>query len=258
MTELTFRPEPGGRSLPAMSLAHARMETRMLIRNAEQLLIALVIPLLLLLGGVESGNVVDLGSGRRVDVLTPGVLALAVLSTSFTSLAIATAFERRYGVLKRLGASPLPRTGLLLGKALSLLAVEAGQLTVIAVVGLALGWRPSGGVAAVAGAVVLIALGTVAFASLGLLLAGTVRAEAALALANLTYVVLLAAGAVLIPVSSYPAGMRPVASTLPSGALAEGLRDALSGGSVGVGHAIALVAWCAVGAVLTARTFRWD
>ncbi len=46
-----------------------------------------------------------------VDVFTPGVLALAVMSTAFTSLAIATGFERRYGVIKRLGASPLPRSG---------------------------------------------------------------------------------------------------------------------------------------------------
>jgi ABC-2 type transport system permease protein len=258
MTALSFEPRPGGRSVAAMALTHAAMEARLLIRNGEQLLIAIVIPLLLLVGGVESGDVVDLGSGRRIDVLTPGVLALAVLSTSFTSLAIATAFERRYGVLKRLGASPLPRTGLLAGKALSVLAVELGQLAVIAVVGLVLGWEPTGGAEAVAAAVVLISLGTLAFASLGLLLAGTVRAEAALASANLVYVVLLAAGAVLIPVSSYPDSMQPIVSALPSGALAQGLRDALSGNGLGIGPVVALVAWSAAGVALTARTFSWD
>jgi ABC-2 type transport system permease protein len=258
MTSLTFEPRPGGRPVASMALAHAAMEARLLVRNGEQLLIAIVIPLLLLVSGAESGDIVDLGSGRRIDVLTPGVLALAVLSTSFTSLAIATAFERRYGVLKWLGASPLPRAGLLLGKAFSVLVIELGQLAVIAAVGLALGWEPSGGVAAAAEAVVLIALGTLAFSSLGLLLAGTVRAEAALATANLVYVVLLAAGAVLIPVSSYPDGMQPVVSVLPSGALAQGLRDALSGAGLGIGPVIVLVAWFAAGAVLTARTFSWD
>jgi ABC-2 type transport system permease protein len=258
MSPLTFEPRPGGRPMAAMAVSHAAMEARLLLRNGEQLLIAIVIPLLLLVGGAESGGVVDLGSGRRIDVLTPGVLALAVLSTSFTSLSIATAFERRYGVLKRLGASPLPRTGLLLGKALSVLAIEVGQLALITAVGLALGWRPSGGAGAAAAAVLLIVLGTLAFASLGLLLAGTVRAEAALAGANLVYVVLLAAGAVLIPVKSYPDGMQPFVSVLPSGALAQGLRDALSGGGLGVGHVVVLAAWFAVGAVLTARTFAWD
>jgi ABC-2 type transport system permease protein len=258
MSTLTFEPRPGGRPVVSMALAHAVMETRLLVRNGEQLLIAIVIPLLLLVGGAESGGVVDLGSGRRIDVLTPGVLALAVLSTSFTSLAIATAFERRYGVLKRLGASPLPRTGLLAGKALSVLAIEIAQLAVIAAVALALGWRPSGGVLAVVGAVLLIVLGTAVFASLGLLLAGTVRAEAALAAANLVYVVLLAAGAVLIPVTSYPDGMQPVVSVLPSGALAQGLRDALSGDGLGIGHIVVLLAWLAVGSVLTVRTFSWD
>ncbi len=138
--ELT--PDPRAAAWPAMSWAHARMETRLLLRNGEQLLLALVIPLLLLLGGAESGGVVDLGSGRRIDVLTPGVIALAVMSTSFTSLAIATGFERRYGVLKRLGATPLPRTGLLAGKVGSLVIVELGQLAVI----MAVGGRCSAGV----------------------------------------------------------------------------------------------------------------
>ena len=142
MTALSFAPAPGRAPFASMVWSHARMETRLLARNGEQLLLALVIPLLLLVGGAESGGVVNLGAGRRIDVLTPGVLALAVMSTSFTSLAIATGFERRYGVLKRLGASPLPRSGLLLGKVVSLLVVEVGQLLLIGAAGLALGWRP--------------------------------------------------------------------------------------------------------------------
>ncbi len=258
MSDLTFTPTPGTRSFGQLVWAHATMESRLLLRNGEQLVLALVIPLLLLIGGAESGGVVDLGAGRRIDVLTPGVLALAVLSTSFTSLAIATGFERRYGVLKRLGASPLPRSGLLLGKVVSLLVVEVGQLVVISAAGLTLGWQPRGGPSAVLYAVLLVVLGTLAFAALGLLMAGSLRAEATLAGANLVYVVLLVAGAVVIPLSTYPEPLQRVVAVLPSGALAEGLREVFAGDGLGALRLLVLVAWGVVAAALTVRTFRWE
>ena len=241
-----------------MVWSHARMETRLLVRNGEQLLLALVIPLLLLVGGAESGGVVNLGSGRRIDVLTPGVLALAVMSTSFTSLAIATGFERRYGVLKRLGASPLTRGGLLLGKVVSLVLVEAGQVALIAAAGVALGWRPHAGAADVGWALALCLAGTAAFAALALLMAGTLRAEATLAAANLVYILLLVAGAVVVPLSSYPSGMRDLVTLLPSGALAEGLRESLSGGGVDPLRLLVLAVWAVLGAAATMRVFRWE
>lgn len=258
MSRLSFEPAPQAQPLNALVVRHARMETRLLLRNGEQLVLAIVIPLLLLVGGAEAGDVIDLGAGRRIDVLTPGVFALAVISTSFTSLAIATAFERRYGVLKRLGASPLPRSGLLLGKVVSLLAIEAGQLLVLSLAGLALGWEPSGGIGALAAAVLLVALGTWAFAALGLLMAGTIRAEATLAAANLVYVVLLLGGAVVIPLSSYPESLQGLVAALPSGALAEGLREAFSGQGLDWLRVAVLVAWGGVATVLTVRTFRWE
>jgi ABC-2 type transport system permease protein len=258
MTALSFVPAPGRAPLSRMVWAHARMETRLLARNGEQLLLALVIPVLLLVGAAESGGVVNLGGGRRIDVLTPGVLALAVMSTSFTSLAIATGFERRYGVLKRLGASPLPRGGLLLGKVVSLLVVETVQVVVIGGVGLALGWHPRVTVGTVAWALLLGVAGTAAFASLGLLMAGTLRAEATLAAANLVYILLLVAGAVVVPLSSYPSGIRDFVTLLPSGALAEGLRASLGGGALSAGHLLVLVAWAAVASVAGMRLFRWE
>lgn len=162
----SYVPAPGAAPLPAMVRSQMLMETRLLLRNAEQLVLTVVIPVLVLVGGVAAGSAVDLGDGRRVDVLTPGVMALAVMSTAFTSVAIATGFERRYGVLKRLGASPLPRSGLLAGKVGAVLVVEALQLALVATVGLALGWQPHGGVVAVGAAVVLVVLGTAAFLSL--------------------------------------------------------------------------------------------
>lgn len=240
-----------------MVRAQAVLETRLLLRNGEQVLLALVIPLVVLVAGVLVGD--DLLDLRRaaVDTLTPGVLALAVMSTAFTSLAIATGFERRYGVLKRLGASPLPRTGLLAAKVLSLLMIEALQLVSIAVVAGLLGWGPRLTVVSVVSALLLIAAGTAAFAALGLLLAGLLRAEATLAVANLVYVLLLVGGAVIAPAHIYgPAG--EVLVLLPSGALSTGLRSALEGGALPVIPLLVLAAWTAAGAAATARTFRWE
>jgi ABC-2 type transport system permease protein len=257
-TTLSFAPDPGAAPLGRQLLAQTRMELRLLLRNGEQLLLALVIPLLLLVGGAEAGGVVDLGPGRRIDVLTPGIMALAVMSTAFTSLAIATGFERRYGVLKRLGASPLPRHGLLLGKVLALLTVLSLQLLVIAAAGLLLGWRPGGGFGAVLECAALIVLGTAAFAGLGLFMAGVLRAEATLAAANLVYVVLLAAGAVVVPLDKYPGWWQPLATWLPSGALAEGMRDATTGGGAALLLFFVLAVWVVIEAALAVRTFRWE
>ena len=255
---LDLSPRPGAASTSAMVAAQTRMELRLLARNGEQLLITLVIPLLLLVAGTRSGRVVDLGAGRPIDIVTPGVLGLAVLSTSFTSVAIATGFERRYGVLKRLGASPLPRWGLLAGKSAAVVVVELVQLLVLACVALLLGWDPAGGLAPWAWLVLLAVLGTAAFGSLGLLIAGTLRAEATLAVANLVYVLLLVGGGLLVPLSRYPDGAQGVLALLPSGALGEGMRSAFEDGTVDLLPLVVLAAWAAVGTALTARTFRWE
>jgi ABC-2 type transport system permease protein len=201
---------------------------------------------------------VDLGPGRSIDIITPGVLALAVLSTSFTSLAIATGFERRYNVLKRMGASPLPRWGLLTGKMSAVFVVELVQLAVLTAVARLVGWDPHGGVAAVAWVALLVLLGTAAFGGLGLLIAGTLRAEATLAVANLVYVVLLVGGGLIVPLTRYPGSSHRFLELLPSGALGEGLRDTFAGHGPG-GMAVAVLAIWALGAgALTSRTFRWE
>ena len=254
----TFTPQPGAAPLPRMVLTQARMESKLMLRNGEQLLIAIVIPVIVLIGLVSAADSLGLDDDHPVvDVLTPGVLALAVLSTSFTSLAIATGFERRYGVLKRLGTSPLPRGGLLVGKVIALLLVELLQIVVIGGVGLLLGWSPSPGVAGVVGAVLAVTLGTAAFASLGLLVAGTLRAEATLAVANLVYLLLLAGGAVVLPATAY-GGFGDVATWLPSGALGEAMRDALIDSTIAWRELAVLAGWAVVGSVAASRTFRWE
>jgi len=231
------------------------MEARLMLRNGEQLLLAVIIPVIALVGAVEGAKQLgDHFDHPPVDVFTPGVLALAVMSTAFTSLAIATGFERRYGVIKRLGASPLSRTGLLLGKIGALLCVEVLQIALISVVGLCLGWSPKAGVV---GAVLGVVLGTAAFASLGLFVAGTLRAEATLAAANLIYLLLLAGGAVVLPASSY-GGWGDVAQWLPSGALGDAMRSAFIDSQIAWGPLGILLAWAAIGTALTARTFTWE
>jgi ABC-2 type transport system permease protein len=238
-----------------MVAAQAGMEARLMLRNGEQLLLAVVIPVIVLVGGVSGAHHVGIHfTHRPVDVFTPGVLALAVMSTSFTSLAIATGFERRYGVIKRLGSSPLPRSGLLLGKVGALLLVEVMQVAVISVVGVILGWQPSAGVP---GAVLAVVLGTAAFAALGLFVAGVLRAEATLAAANLVYLLLLAGGAVVLPSSSYGA-FGHVTAWLPSGALGDAMRQALLDGQTAWPDLAVLLVWAAVGTALTARTFSWE
>jgi|SRR4051812_9633033 len=255
---MTFTPLPGAAPLPRMVLAQARMETKLLLRNGEQLLLAVVIPLIVLVAGIEGAKHFDLAfSHAPVDTLTPGVLALAIMSTSFTSLAISTGFERRYGVLKRLGSSPLPRSGLLGGKVGALLVVEVLQFVVIGGAALLLGWSPSTSALGWLGVLVSALLGTAAFASLGLLLAGALRAEATLAAANLVYLLLLAGGAVVFPSRSYgPLGH--VLTVLPSGALGNAMRTAFIAGGFPVGPLLVLAVWAVVGSVLTARTFRWE
>ena len=254
----TFAPRPGAAPLARQVVAQASMEARLMVRNGEQLLLAVVIPVLVLGGGVAGAHRVGLHFDERaVDALTPGVLALAIMSTAFTSLAIATGFERRYGVIKRLGASPLPRAGLLTGKVGGLLVVELLQVVVIGAVGLALGWEPMTSIPAWSGALLGLLVGTFAFASLGLFLAGVLRAEATLAAANLVYLLLLAGGAVVIPADAY-GGAGHALGWLPSGALGETVRSAFIDGHVATGSLLVLAAWGVLGTVLTARTFTWE
>jgi ABC-2 type transport system permease protein len=256
-----FVPAPGAAPLPRMIAAQATLEARTLLRNGEQLLLVLIIPVLLLIA-FSRESFVNIGADTRqprVDFLVPGIIALAIMSTAFTSQAIATGFERRYGVLKRLGATPLSRVGLIAAKTVTVIAVELLQAVIIIGVGLALGWRPHSTVAGAAWAVLLAVVGTAAFSGLALLMAGTLRAEATLAAANLVYLILLGVGGVLFSLNKFPAGARGPLKLLPSGALSDGLHSVLqnAGGPPAADLAV-LAIWAVVGITLAARTFRWE
>src|ERR1700722_8036140 len=262
MTEVLenrFRPEPGAAPLRRMVAAQSAFETRQLLRNGEQLTLTLVIPLLLL-AAFSLEPLINFGGGyTRIDFLTPGVIALAVMSTAFTSQAIATGFERRYGVLKRLGATPLSRGGLIAAKTATVIGVELLQAAIILLVALALGWSPDADASAIVTVPLLVLLGTAAFSGVALLLAGSLRAEATLAAANLIYVVLLGIGGVVFPLAKFPSAARPLLELLPTGALSTGLRDVLANAAAFPARGVVpLAVWAVAGIALAARFFRWE
>ncbi len=249
----TFTPAPGSGRPLRMLLTHARTEATLTLRNGEQVLLTLLIPLALLVG-LSLVKIIDLPS-PRVDWVTPRVLALAVMSSAFTGQAIALGFDRRYGVLKRLAATALPRWLLVAGRVLGALVVVAIQVVVIAVVASLLGWSPS--LAGLLWTVPLLALGTVAFGAVGVLLGGALKAEVVLALANVVWFALLLAGGIVVAVDALPSGMAEVVRFLPSAALTEGLTDALARGAAPDWSVwVTLLVWGGGAGALATRTTK--
>ena len=250
------RPSSEGAASPRQRWkAQTRMELILTLRRGESVLLTFAIPVLLL-GFFSIVDVLPTGAADSVDFLFPGILALAVMSTAFVSVAIATGFERQMGVLKRLGSTPLSRAQLLGAKTTAVVAIEALQIVILSVEGLLLGFRFSA--PAFGAALLAAALATVAFAGLALLLAGTLPALTTLAAANGIYLVLLLFSGMLIPLAKLPAGLRAISQALPSTALAEVFHGALGGAHI-PGHAwVVLVAWAIVAPVLASRWFRWE
>ncbi len=241
-----------------MVRAQVVMELRLTARRFENLFVMLVIPPAML-AFFAAIPLLSTSTDRPVDFLLPGVLALSVVSTAFVNLGIATGFDRGYGVLKRLGGSPLPRSALLASKLITVAALEAVQVALL--VGIAtvvFGWSPAPGASTVVTAVAL-AMGTIAFAGLGLLLAGALRAEATLALANGLFLLFMLLGGVVLPLSHLPGPLELVARLLPAAALSELVRAGLGAGAIDLaGPAAVLVGWGAAAVLLAVRTFRWE
>ena len=253
------RPAPALRSVAALA-AH---DLRVTARRGENVLVTLVIPIAVLLF-FASTPVVPVPTGDAVDYLLPGVISLAIIASGLVNLGIATAYDRSYGVLKRLGAAPLPSWGLVAAKIGAILVLEVVQvLALVAVASLGLGWAPGAGWSP-ALFIVAMALGTVAFAGLGLLLAGTLRAEATLALANGLFLGFLMLGGIVLPIDHLPEVLRPIAALLPATALADLLRISLASGLAAgtpaspVQPVLLLAAWGVAAVGLAIRTFRWD
>jgi ABC-2 type transport system permease protein len=250
-----FAPAPAAAPVSRMLGAQTGMEFRLLLRNGEQVGLTLLIPVLLLFF-FNLPLLYSLGTPRRIDFVVPSIITLAVMSAAFTGLAIGTGFERKYAVLKRLGATALPRSVLIGGKTLSVLLLELVQLVIVCGFGLILAWHPHGDPLL---ALVLVVLGTIAFGGIGLLVAGTLRAEVTLAAANLIWLVLLFAGGIAIPLSKYGGLARDVLQFLPSAALSDGLHAVLQHGhGLPVRETLTLLVWAAVALPAAARWFRWE
>ena len=248
----TFAPDPRPSAVPRMLAAQFSLELKLLLRNGEQLLLTLFIPITLLVGL----TLLPLGSfgGNRAATFVPFIMALAVISTAFTGQAIAVAFDRRYGALKRLGATPLPVWGAIAGKALAVVAVVFLQAIVLGAIGFALGWRPAP--PALAPGAAIIALGTAGFAAFGLLLGGTLRAEIVLVVANLMSFVFAGLGALTINTTMIPTAVKWAARLTPSGAFTEAMSQAtnLSVDWFGI---VVLAVWGAAAAAGALRWFRF-
>lgn len=242
-------------SLPVRVLRHGGYEALGMLRNGEQLVLAIVLPLLALTALVITPLLDGYGTSR-IDIAAPGVLALCTMSTAFTGQGIATGFDRRYGVLRFLSTTPLGRSGLILGKAVAVAVVLAVQLVVIGTAAVLLGWSPEA--RGILPAALLLLVGSAAFTALGLLVAGTLRPEATLAVTNLVWILLASAGGVIIPASSLPSFVVPIVSLLPSSALGDGLRSALADGVLDPLACLVLFVWAALASLAAIRWFRWS
>jgi ABC-2 type transport system permease protein len=256
------RPASPAQAIAAMTA----MELRLVLRRGENLFATIVIPTLVLVL-FSSISILPTGTGRPVEFLLPGAIALGIVATSLVSLGITTAYDRAYGVLKRLGGSPLSRAELVVARLLTVLVVEVVQIgLLVGTAAVALGWTAgSGGTGSPLLFALAVLLGTVAFAGLGLLLAGTLRAETVLAVAKILFLGFLVVGGIIVPIDRLPGPLAAIAAALPAAPLAELLRDAL-GSPAGAGAAgldVAtplglLAAWALAAIGLAAATFRWE
>jgi ABC-2 type transport system permease protein len=241
--------------------AQLRAEVTMIFTNGETLFLTLGIPVVFLLF-FSTVHVLPVGTAHPVDFLVPGILALAIMSTSMTALSIGTGFERGYGVLKRLGSTPLGRPRLLTAKILAVLAVEVFQAAVLIGVGYLLGWNPGGpaGASSLVGeALLAMVLGTVAFGGIGLILAGILKPLVNLAVVNALFVVLLLLGGMLVPLSKLPAWLADLSKALPAAALSQALHGSLGRGTpVAARDWLVLAVWAVGAPVVAGLTFRWE
>jgi ABC-2 type transport system permease protein len=237
-------------------LTQTQFELLLTLRRGENILITLIVPVMLLIF-FASLNIIPAVSGRAVNFLLPGILALAVMAAGMVNLGIATAYERYYGVLKRLGASPLSRSGLIIAKVISILLLEVVQ--VLLLVGVAVvfyGWQPTGSPVL---ALLAMLLGTVTFAALGLAMAGALRAEITLAGANALFLLFVLLGGGILPLSHLPTPLAAIAQFLPAAALTQALQATMSNGAAFPVFALLVLAgWAVVLLIVAIRTFQWE
>lgn len=248
----TFANPSAPASRPAMWAAQTKMEISLFVRNGEQLLLTVIIPAALLVGislfGI--GNVPD----PRVDYAIAAIFAVAIMSTAFTGQAIAVGFDRRYGALKRLGGTPLPRSIIVGGKVTAVALLVLGQLVLLGIIAAFLGWHPHP--AGLLNLLLPVLLGVVAFCSLGLLLGGTLKAEVTLALANIIWFILLGFAGLAIGVFEVTPLQHELLKLIPSYSLSSGIHDALAG-HFPLTAVLVLAGWSVIGTALSVKYFSF-
>ena len=233
--------------------AQLRWELTQTLRNGEQLLLVLVIPVIALIFFAKT-SVINYNVDDRIDFVAPGALALATMATAMTSLGISTGFDRHYGVLKRLGTTPLGRGRMIAAKLAAAGVVIAGQIIVLGAVAYALGWRPT----ISAGLPLAVAAGAGAFGGIGLAFAGTLRGEVNLAASNGVFLILMLLGDMIVPLDSLGTPLEAIGSVLPAAPLAQQIRDLTGSTPAPPVSVIVLGIWAVLSPLVAARVFRWD
>ena len=240
-------------------IEQGRYETMAMLRNGEQLMLNIIFPVMALIALRFTGLIDEYANSvgvSRMDAAVPGVLALCVISTALSGQGIATGFDRRYGVLRFLATTPLGRNGLIMGKCIAVLVVVAIQFTLVATLGYGLGWRPDA--IAVSRSIITMLMGAGAFTALGLLIAGTVRAEATLAIVNIAWVILAGAGGVVFPLKSFPDWYAGIVAWSPSAALGDALRGNFIQHQWLADPHWVLIVWTVVIGFIASRKFKWS
>ena len=240
-------------------IEQGRYETMAMLRNGEQLMLNIIFPVMALIALRFTGLIDEYANSvgvSRMDAVVPGVLALCVISTALSGQGIATGFDRRYGVLRFLATTPLGRNGLIMGKCIAVLVVVAIQFTLVAALGYGLGWRPDA--IAVSRSIITMLMGAGAFTALGLLIAGTVRAEATLAIVNIAWVILAGAGGVVFPLKSFPDWYAGIVAWSPSAALGDALRGNFIQHQWLADPHWVLIVWTVVIGFVASRKFKWS
>lgn len=240
-------------------IEQGRYETMAMLRNGEQLMLNIIFPVMALIALRFTGLIDEYANSvgvSRMDAAVPGVLALCVISTALSGQGIATGFDRRYGVLRFLATTPLGRNGLIMGKCIAVLVVVAIQFTLVAVLGYGLGWRPDA--IAVSRSIITMIMGAGAFTALGLLIAGTVRAEATLAIVNIAWVILAGAGGVVFPLKSFPDWYAGIVAWSPSAALGDALRGNFIQHQWLADPHWVIIVWTVVIGFVASRKFKWS
>ena len=240
-------------------IEQGRYETMAMLRNGEQLMLNIIFPVMALIALRFTGLIDEYANSvgvSRMDAAVPGVLALCVISTALSGQGIATGFDRRYGVLRFLATTPLGRDGLIMGKCIAVLVVVAIQFTLVAALGYGLGWRPDA--IAFSRSIITMIMGAGAFTALGLLIAGTVRAEATLAIVNIAWVILAGAGGVVFPLNSFPDWYGGIVAWSPSAALGDALRGNFIQHQWLADPHWVIIVWTVVIGFIASRKFKWS